>query len=73
MKKLNIHFCSIALTLGLATTTLAGDIWLPGVPPATARTPGDIQLPGETQGPPSVTISVTDIGLNVVQELLLMF
>lgn len=64
MKKLRTSAGLFVLTLMLATPTMAGDIWIPGPPAPNA--------PSRTE-PPSVTISVTDIGLSVVNELLLMF
>jgi hypothetical protein len=67
------------LTVLLVLSTSAGEIQLgvasplPSPPPAVSSTPGEIQLPGSMQGPGSAGASVTDVALNLLQELLLVF
>ena len=78
MKRLKLLSIASALTFMLATSALAGDIWIPGPPPpppdpsasaasVDVATPGDIHLPGAPSN------SVTDTALNLLQTLLTVF
>ncbi|HEV7684389.1 MAG TPA: hypothetical protein VGO68_19915 [Pyrinomonadaceae bacterium] len=79
MKKLQ-HLCMAgAFTLVLTTSTLAGDIGIPGFtqppPPAelSATTPGDIETEWGVQNWQARSDSVTGISLNLLQTMLAPF
>ncbi|HXD33878.1 MAG TPA: hypothetical protein VN643_22355 [Pyrinomonadaceae bacterium] len=71
MQKLKELTAALMLLAVLALPVVAGEIHIPGPPPPPAATePGDIRLPGVTQGP---SAAVTEAALNLLQELLLVF
>jgi hypothetical protein len=81
MKKLQRLTMAVVLTLMLAASAFAGDIWLGKAPPppppgsSSTTTPGDIWTgtSGETQSPAFASDSVEGIALNLLQCTLSMF
>ena len=79
MEKLKKPALSILLTFIITGSTLAGDIHIPEPPPpapppaaAPATEPGEIHI-GSTQGSGFAGPTATEIALNLLQELLLVF
>lgn len=77
MKLLGRLSTALFLCAILTQATFGGEIHIgkadppPDPPPAT--TPGDIQLPDNTPRPGAGSATVTDVALNLLQELLLVF
>ena len=75
MKKLERLSMAVALTIMLAGSAFAGDIYIPAPPPdsSSATMPGDIETPRETQNPNVLSDSATEAALNLLQSMLSVF
>jgi hypothetical protein len=64
------------LTIAFAGTTLAGDIHIPAPePPPSATTNASLSETSDSSGTQvsTIAITVTDVALNVLQDLLVLF
>ena len=78
MKKLQQFGITVVLSLIVATSAYAGDIYIGKTPPpppdpSAAAAAGDIATPGDIHLPGAPSNSVTDTALNLLQTLLTVF
>lgn len=77
MKRLCRLSMTVLITAMLASSAFGGDIHIGGAPPVPdpppATEPGDIYIPGTSQGSGFAGPTATEVALNLLQELLLVF